>query len=386
MQLPPLSLYIHIPWCVRKCPYCDFNSHQREGELPEVEYVQALLADLRSNLNPALNYLQGRTLQSIFIGGGTPSLFSPVAYASLLAEIEHLIPFAADIEITLEANPGTAELQKFTGFRATGINRLSIGVQSFNAVHLKQLGRIHDGDEALRAADFARNAGFDNFNLDLMFGLPGQNTAQALADLNTAIACAPTHLSWYQLTIEPNTEFFRRPPALPQDDAIAEIQEAGIALMGEHGYARYEISAYSKPGRQARHNVNYWQFGDYLGIGAGAHGKITLPPSLETPQQILRTRKTRMPTHYLDPVLEFTAETKAVPREELPLEFMMNALRLNEGVSVQSFTERTGLPLATIQEALASLRQRGLMHPAPERLQATAKGLQFLNELLLEFM
>lgn len=387
----PLSLYIHIPWCVRKCPYCDFNSHQRDGDLPEVEYVQALLADLRADLHPDLNYIQGRTLQSIFIGGGTPSLFSPVAFASLLAEIEHLIPFAADIEITLEANPGTAELQKFTGFRAAGINRLSIGVQSFNAAHLKQLGRIHDGDEALRAADFARNAGFDNFNIDLMFGLPGQDTAQALADLTTAITCAPTHLSWYQLTIEPNTEFFRRPPTLPQDDAIAEMQEAGIALMGEHGYARYEISAYCKPGRQARHNVNYWQFGDYLGIGAGAHGKITLPSSQEQSQQILRTRKTRMPAHYLsantlDPALQFTAEKKAVPQAELPLEFMMNALRLSEGVPLQSFTERTGLPLAAIEDALASLRRRGLLQPAAAKLQATETGLKFLNELLLAFV
>jgi putative oxygen-independent coproporphyrinogen III oxidase len=381
MQAPPLSLYVHVPWCVRKCPYCDFNSHQRDGELPEAEYVQALLNDLRADAH----FAQGRKLQSIFIGGGTPSLFSPQAYARLLEECAKLIPFADDIEITLEANPGTAEQQKFTGFRAAGINRLSIGVQSFDAARLKQLGRIHDGGEALRAADFARKAGFANFNLDLMFGLPEQNTAQALADLRTAIACAPTHVSWYQLTIEPNTEFFRRPPLLPHDDAIAEMQDAGMALLQVHGYARYEISAYGQPGRQARHNLNYWEFGDYLGIGAGAHGKVTLPHK----QEIVRTRKTRMPAHYLSadtPTGEFTAEAKPVPRAELPLEFMMNALRLSAGVPAPSFTERTGLPLATIAEALASLRQRGLLAATPVRIQPTPRGLQYLNELLLAFM
>jgi putative oxygen-independent coproporphyrinogen III oxidase len=378
MQLPPLSLYIHVPWCVRKCPYCDFNSHQREGELPEADYVQALLADLREDLAHA----QDRELHSIFIGGGTPSLFSAKAYDTLLTECDKLLPFATGIEITLEANPGTAEQDRFSGFRAAGINRLSIGVQSFDAARLQQLGRIHDGSEALRAADFARKAGFDNFNLDLMFGLPGQTTAQALDDLQTAIGCAPTHLSWYQLTIEPNTEFFRRPPVLPHDDAIAEMQEAGMALLERHGFRRYEISAYSQSHRQARHNLNYWEFGDYLGIGAGAHGKLSLPEK----QEILRTRKTRMPAHYLDPARAFTAESKSVPREELPLEFMMNALRLSAGVPTASYTARTGLPLASINEALASLRQRGLLTPDDNRIQPTPTGLLFLNELLLAFM
>ncbi len=378
MQPPPLSLYIHVPWCVRKCPYCDFNSHQREGALPEADYVQALLEDLRGDAH----YAQGRKLQTIFIGGGTPSLFSAAAYERLLTECDKLIPFAADIEITLEANPGTAEQQKFIGFRAAGINRLSIGVQSFDAARLQQLGRIHDGNEALRAADFARKAGFDNFNLDLMFGLPDQDTAQALRDLQTAIACAPTHISWYQLTIEPNTEFFSRPPVLPQDDAIAEMQDAGMALLEQHGYARYEISAYSQRGRQARHNLNYWEFGDYLGIGAGAHGKVTRPDE----GQVLRTRKTRMPAHYLDPSLAFTAETKAIPQDEFPLEFMLNALRLSAGVPTHSFTERTGLPLASIEPALASLRQRGLLSADAARIQPTPTGLQFLNDLLLAFM
>jgi oxygen-independent coproporphyrinogen-3 oxidase len=378
----PLSLYIHVPWCVRKCPYCDFNSHQREGELPEAEYVQALLADLQLDAH----YGQGRELQTIFIGGGTPSLFSPQAYADLLTAIDKYLPFARDIEITLEANPGTAELEKFAGFRAAGINRLSIGVQSFDAAQLRQLGRIHDGDEALRAADFARKAGFDNFNLDLMFGLPGQTTAQACADLQTAIDCAPAHLSWYQLTIEANTEFFRRPPVLPHDDAIAEMHDVGIALLQQHGYARYEISAYSQPGRRARHNVNYWEFGDYLGIGAGAHGKVTLPRSVTEPLRVVRTRKTRMPAHYLNAARSFMTETKAIAREELAFEFMMNVLRLSDGVPAQSFVERTGLPLVEVEEQLASLRQRELIVAAPERIQSTPLGLQFLNDSLLAFM
>ncbi|MGV3590846.1 MAG: radical SAM family heme chaperone HemW [Gammaproteobacteria bacterium] len=400
LALPPLSLYIHVPWCVRKCPYCDFNSHQRAGELPEDEYISALLADLRADAHDA----QGRQLRSIFIGGGTPSLLSARAYERLLAECDKLVPFAADIEITLEANPGTAEQEKFRGFRAAGINRLSIGVQSFDAAQLRQLGRIHDGGEALRAAGFARAAGFDNFNLDLMFGLPGQTTDQALADLQTAIACAPAHVSWYQLTIEPNTEFFRRPPVLPHDDAIAEMQDAGIARLAQHGYARYEISAYAQPGRQARHNLNYWEFGDYLGIGAGAHGKVTLPQS----NAIARTRKTRMPEHYLAAATEcsaaaipasastiltttsaparFTAETKQISADEMPLEFMMNALRLCSGVTSDSFAARTGLPLDTIAAELDSLRRRGLLDTAPGRIQPTERGLQYLNELLLAFM
>ncbi len=378
MQLPPLSLYIHVPWCVRKCPYCDFNSHAQNGELPEAAYAQRLLADLRADAA----YAQGRTLQSIFIGGGTPSLFAAATYARLLTEIDKLIPFAPDIEITLEANPGTAEQQKFADYHQAGINRLSIGVQSFDAANLKRLGRIHDGGEALRAADFARTAGFDNLNLDLMFGLPEQDTAQALTDLRTAIGCAPTHLSWYQLTIEPNTEFFSKPPILPQDDAIAEMQDQGAVLLAEHGYARYEISAYAQRGRQARHNLNYWQFGDYLGIGAGAHGKITQLPT----GSIVRTRKTRMPAHYLDPARDFTAETLTVPVADLPLEFMMNALRLCEGVPAQYFAERTGLPLATVRKELTGLQQRGLMQATPDTLQPTAQGLQFLNELLLAFM
>jgi putative oxygen-independent coproporphyrinogen III oxidase len=375
--LPPLSLYVHVPWCVRKCPYCDFNSHAQQGELPEADYVARLLEDLQQDLPDA----RGRPLQSIFIGGGTPSLFSPEAYRQLLQELQQRLPFAADIEITLEANPGTAEQDKFAGYRAAGINRLSIGVQSFDAGQLKTLGRIHDRNEALRAAQFARAAGFDNFNLDLMFALPSQSTQQALADLEQAMACQPAHLSWYQLTIEPNTEFFSRPPVVPEDDAVAEMQDAGMALLQRHGYQRYEISAYAQPGRQARHNLNYWLFGDYLGIGAGAHGKLTL-----TDGSIVRTRKTRMPTHYLDRARNPLVERRSIARDELPFEFMMNALRLCEGCSSALFPQRTGLSLADIEPALHNLRQRGLLQPDPERLCASETGLRYLNELLLAFM
>jgi oxygen-independent coproporphyrinogen-3 oxidase len=377
LNLPPLSLYIHVPWCVRKCPYCDFNSHQQTGELPEDAYIDALLQDLRADSH----FIQGRTLQSIFIGGGTPSLFSAAAYDRLLRAIAAIVPFAADAEITMEANPGTFEQEKFTGFREAGINRLSIGIQSFNEQYLRTLGRIHGTAEALRAGDIARQAGFDNFNLDLMFGLPGQTTAQALDDLQQAIACRPAHLSWYQLTIEPNTEFFRRPPTLPVDDAIAEMQEAGIALLSRHGYGRYEISAYSRPGRESWHNLNYWRFGDYLGIGAGAHGKVT-----DHRGQIVRTRKTRMPLHYLDPLRTFTAESRIVTAQELPLEFMMNALRLSDGVLAAYYAARTGQSLATLTPQLQRLRARGLLEDDPDRIVPTARGLQFLNEILLEFM
>ncbi len=377
----PLSLYVHVPWCVRKCPYCDFNSHQQHGELPEADYVTALLEDLRNDSHS----IQGRHLQSIFIGGGTPSLFSAASYEHLLTQIRQIVPFAADIEITLEANPGTFEQEKFSAYRKAGINRLSIGIQSFDAANLQKLGRIHGRDEALRAAEIARTAGFDNFNLDLMFGLPGQSIEQALADLHTALACQPTHLSWYQLTIEPNTEFFRRPPALPADDTIADMQQAGIDLLEQHGFSRYEISAYSQSGKQSRHNLNYWQFGDYLGVGAGAHGKLTTATA-DLAFNITRTRKTRMPQHYLAAQGNFTVESKAVPVNELPLEFMMNALRLCEGVDATLYSQRTGQSLATLMPALQNLQHKQLMQAGQDRLAPTALGLRFLNELLLEFM
>lgn len=377
-SLPPLSLYIHIPWCVRKCPYCDFNSHQKEGELPERDYVARLLDDLDRDLD----YVQGRSLESIFIGGGTPSLFSAGAFGTLLTEIDRRIPFAENCEITLEANPGTAEQSRFTGYRAAGIDRLSIGVQSFDARQLRKLGRIHDAAEALRAADFARKAGFDNFNLDLMFALPEQSVAQALSDLRQAIALAPAHISWYQLTIEPNTEFYSRPPATPDDETTADMQQAGIDLLHQAGYRRYEISAYAQAQRESRHNLNYWRFGDYLGIGAGAHGKVTLASDL----RILRTRKTRMPEHYLDTRRDPTTETRTVARVELPLEFMMNVLRLSDGCDTHLYEQRTGLSLDTISHKVQLLRDRALLCNESHLLKPTARGQQYLNELLLEFM
>ncbi|HTR00126.1 MAG TPA: radical SAM family heme chaperone HemW [Candidatus Acidoferrum sp.] len=380
MNAIPLSLYVHVPWCVRKCPYCDFNSHAAPTALPEAEYVDALLKDLALDSR----YAQGRQLQTIFIGGGTPSLFSAQSYERLLRGIDQLVPFAADIEITLEANPGTFEQQKFHDYRSAGIDRLSIGIQSFDDAHLQRLGRIHGRDEALRAAAIARQAGFDNFNLDLMFGLPEQSEAQALADLRTAIDCGPSHLSWYQLTIEPNTEFYRRPPTLPPDDAIADLQQHGIELMAQHGFQRYEISAYGQPGNQARHNLNYWRFGDYLGIGAGAHGKLTEPGD-DGALNIRRTRKTRMPAHYLAAVA-YTAESNTVPAAELPLEFMMNAMRLCEGVEASLLTERTGLSSTAIAAALRRLQHQGLMQKSANRLEPTPLGLLHLNALLLEFM
>ena len=376
-ELPPLAAYIHIPWCVRKCPYCDFNSHAAGPQLPEDEYVAALLADLDDDFDQA----QGRRLSSIFFGGGTPSLFSAQALDRILEGLERRLGFAEDIEITLEANPGTFEQAKFRDYRSLGINRLSIGVQSFQAEKLKTLGRIHDGGEAIRAADMARAAGFENFNLDLMHGLPEQSLEDALSDLRIAIAQQPTHLSWYQLTVEPNTEFWSKPPQLPEDDTLWDIQEAGQALLAEQGYAQYETSAYAQPGRQARHNLNYWTFGDFLGIGAGAHGKLTQPDG-----RILRNWKTRLPKDYLDPSKPFCAGEKQLEAGELPFEFLMNGLRLTDGVPAALFSERTGLPLATLAEGRREAEARGLLQPDPQRLVATPRGQLFLNDLLQLFL
>ena len=376
-QLPPLSLYIHIPWCVKKCPYCDFNSHAAGPTLPEQEYVDALLADLDEDLPQ----VHGRQLTSIFFGGGTPSLFSAQALGRLLAGVEQRVPFAADIEITLEANPGTFEQAKFAAYRALGINRLSIGVQSFQADKLKALGRIHDGDEAIRAADMARAAGFDNFNLDLMHGLPDQSIDDALGDLRIAIAQQPTHLSWYQLTLEPNTVFWNQPPTLPEDDILWDIQEAGQALLAEHGYAQYEVSAYAQPGKAARHNLNYWSFGDFLGIGAGAHAKLSSPDGT-----IKRSWKTRLPKDYLDPSKRFSAGERVLGPDELPFEFLMNVLRLTDGSASELFTQRTGLPLSQLAAARTEAEHRGLLHSDPTRLTATREGQLFLNDLLQHFL
>lgn len=375
--LPPLALYIHIPWCVRKCPYCDFNSHAAGPTLPEEEYVDALLADLDADLQ----HVHGRPLTSIFFGGGTPSLFSDRALGRLLEGVEQRVGFAPDIEITLEANPGTFEQAKFKGYRSLGINRLSIGVQSFQEAKLKALGRIHDGGEAIRAADMARAAGFDNFNLDLMHGLPEQSIEDALFDLRTAISQGPTHLSWYQLTMEPNTVFWSQPPELPEDDLLWDIQEAGQALLAAEGYAQYEVSAYAQPGKQARHNLNYWTFGDFLGIGAGAHAKLSTPAG-----RIQRTWKTRLPKDYLDPAKAFQAGERLLAADELPFEFLMNVLRLSEGAPAELFSQRTGLPLQQLEQARREAERQGLLQADPARLAATTKGQLFLNDLLQQFL
>lgn len=375
--LPPLALYIHIPWCVRKCPYCDFNSHAAGPTLPEEEYVDALLADLDADLQ----HVHGRPLTSIFFGGGTPSLFSDRALGRLLEGVERRVAFAGDIEITLEANPGTFEQAKFKGYRSLGINRLSIGVQSFQQAKLKALGRIHDGDEAIRAADMARAAGFDNFNLDLMHGLPEQSIEDALFDLRTAISQGPTHLSWYQLTMEPNTVFWSQPPTLPEDDLLWDIQEAGQALLAAEGYAQYEVSAYAKAGKQARHNLNYWTFGDFLGIGAGAHAKLSTPAG-----RIQRTWKTRLPKDYLDPAKAFQAGERLLAADELPFEFLMNVLRLSEGAPAELFSQRTGLPLQQLERSRREAERQGLLQADHTRLVATAKGQLFLNDLLQQFL
>lgn len=375
--LPPLALYIHIPWCVRKCPYCDFNSHTASPVLPEQEYVDALLADLDQDLHA----VYGRELTSIFFGGGTPSLFSADALGRLLKGVEQRIPFAADIEITLEANPGTFEQEKFVAYRKLGINRLSIGIQSFQQEKLEALGRIHNGDEAVRAAGMARQAGFDNFNLDLMHGLPDQSLDDALSDLRQAIALKPTHISWYQLTLEPNTVFWNQPPVLPEDDTLWDIQEAGQALLAEHGYAQYEVSAYAQPDRPARHNLNYWSFGDFIGIGAGAHGKLSHPDG-----RIVRTWKTRLPKDYLNPAKSFQAGEKSLSNDEMPFEFLMNALRLTAGVESRLYPQRTGLSLDSLAEGRCEAEQSGLLQVEPSRLAATERGQLFLNDLLQQFL
>ncbi len=368
----PLGLYIHIPWCVRKCPYCDFNSHRAPQALPEADYVDALLRDLAVQAQR----VAGRTLQTVFIGGGTPSLFSGRAIGELLAGAARLLPLAPDAEITLEANPGTAEAGRFADYRAAGVNRLSIGVQSLDDTSLRVLGRIHDRTQALAAVDMARRAGFDNLNLDLMYGLPGQSIAAALADLDALIALGPEHLSWYQLTLEPNTLFHHDPPPLPDDDTLGEMMEAGLERLSEAGFVQYEVSAHARRGRQARHNLNYWRFGDYLGIGAGAHAKLTAADGT-----VRRYARPRHPRDYLaDPVAP-GSERRLSP-EELPIEFFLNALRLSEGVPAALFQARTGLPLAVVADRLAEARARGLLAPDPERLRPTPLGQRFLNDLL----
>ena len=376
MQLPPVGLYIHLPWCERKCPYCDFNSHEAT-DIPQTEYVDALLQDLRGDLP----LLQQRPIETLFIGGGTPSLFSAEAIARLLRGIAAVAQLSPTLEATMEANPGSAEADKFAGFREAGINRLSLGIQSFDDTRLQVLGRIHDSDQARAAIEYARAAGFDSFNIDLMHGLPGQTIASAAADLRAALAYQPPHLSWYQLTIEPNTVFHKRPPLLPVEDELADIQEYGEQLLAEGGYGQYEVSAYSQPGFNCRHNLNYWSFGDYLGIGAGAHGKVTFPDG-----RIQRYNKKRQPGEYLASApAGFTASKRALDRDEMTGEFMMNALRLNRGFSLEQFSANTGLEAKELEPQLESLYRRDLLTMDGSSIKATALGRQFLDSVIAEF-
>jgi len=371
--LPPLALYIHIPWCVRKCPYCDFNSHERAGVLPEREYLDALYRDLESSLPN----IWGRRVISIFIGGGTPSLFSPESIDALLSGVRARLALAPNAEVTLEANPGTVEAGRFRGFRGAGVNRISIGVQSFDERMLAALGRIHSGGEARRAIEAAA-ASFDNVNIDLMYGLPGQSAAMARADLEQALGLGLQHVSAYQLTIEPNTVFWSKPPRLPGHDLAADMQQAVEQALGAAGYEHYETSAFARPGRRCRHNLNYWEFGDYLGIGAGAHGKISFP------DRVTRHARVKQPGEYMKPGAP--AEETTVSAAELPFEFMLNALRLVEGFEVRLFTERTGLSLSAVEEKLAEAEKKGLLERDWKRIRPTERGRHFLNELLEAFL
>lgn len=375
----PLSLYIHMPWCVRKCPYCDFNSHAvPDGKLSldlEQEYLQALVADFDTQIE----WVQGREIQSVFIGGGTPSLISAAGYQWLFTELKQRLNFAADCEITLEANPGTLEHQPFADYLQAGINRLSIGVQSFDNEHLQRLGRIHSSDNAQKAIQQARQAGFERVNVDLMHGLPQQTLEQALLDLRLAVECGATHVSWYQLTIEPNTVFFRTQPILPEEDLLLEIQQQGEQYLKAQGFINYEVSAWRKE-LPSRHNLNYWQFGDYLAIGAGAHGKVSQPDG------IYRFQKSRMPKDYLAKVPAPALQWQRIDDEDMPFEFMMNALRLNEGVPSEFYQQRTGLPLSSIVATVEKLQQQQLLVVDTERLACTEKGHLFLNSVLEEFL
>ncbi|HET9733916.1 MAG TPA: radical SAM family heme chaperone HemW [Burkholderiales bacterium] len=371
--LPPLALYAHLPWCVRKCPYCDFNSHERGDALPEREYVDALVADLEAML-PAV---WGRRLASVFIGGGTPSLFSPEAIDRLLAAVRARLTLAPEAEVTLEANPGTAEAGRFRGYRDAGVNRLSLGIQSFDDAKLRALGRIHSAAEAQRAIEMAQ-ASFDNVNLDLMYGLPEQTLGEARADLREALRFGTAHLSAYQLTLEPNTVFHRKPPPLPEHDACADMQLAVEELAAEAGLEHYETSAFARPGMRCRHNLNYWEFGDYLGLGAGAHGKISFA------DRVTRHERAKQPREYM--ATAGTAQEKVIAPRELPFEFMLNALRLVDGVPAELFPLRTGLDAAVIARRLALAQEKGLIEADPLRIRPTRRGRLFLNELLQLFL
>lgn len=382
LKLPPLSLYIHIPWCVQKCPYCDFNSHAQPDVIPEEAYINCLLDDLRADLS----YVQGRPLTSIFIGGGTPSLFSAAGISRLLEGIGQYIEFSDNIEITLEANPGTFEAARFAGFSTGGVNRLSIGVQSLHDEHLKRLGRIHNPQQACDAASLANKLmtgdQLTSFNLDLMHGLPNQSEAQAMADLDGIIALNPPHISWYQLTIEPNTLFASKPPKLPDDDTLWDIYEQGHQRLSAAGYEQYEVSAYGKPGHRGQHNLNYWRFGDYLGIGCGAHGKITLPQQ----NRILRTEKVKHPRGYLDLSRPYLHRHWDVSPSDRVFEFFMNQLRLIEPAPKSRFVEYTGLELSEADDAMRDAVAQGLLENHSDYWQTTPRGRLYLNAILADFL
>lgn len=378
---PPLSLYIHIPWCVQKCPYCDFNSHALKADIPELDYIDALIEDLDTDLAKYDLNRQARELHSIFIGGGTPSLISAPEIGRLLYAVKQRIPFSKDIEITMEANPGTVEAGRFNAYRAVGVNRISIGIQSFQDEKLKRLGRIHGSKEAITAAGLAKEAGLDSFNIDLMHGLPDQSIDDALSDLKQAIALQPPHLSWYQLTIEPNTLFYSKPPVLPDDDDLWDIFEQGHQLLAEAGYVQYEISGYSKPDYQCRHNLNYWRFGDYLGIGCGAHGKLSFADGT-----ITRTVKVKHPRGYLNPAKPYLDQESQVAASERPFEFFMNRFRLLEACPKQDYVDRTGLPLSSIERPINWALEQNYLEDKGEQWQITEHGKLFLNDLLAAFV
>lgn len=379
-ELPPLSLYLHFPWCIEKCPYCDFNSHALKDPLPEQAYIDALLADLDAQLP----LIWGRPLHSIFMGGGTPSLFSVQAMETLLSALRARLNFPPDLEITLEANPGTAEQERFRGYRDAGINRLSVGVQSFNNRHLQQLGRIHDAREAIHAVEMAHQAGFDNINIDLMYGLPGQNVTESRSDLHMAMALGPTHVSHYQLTIEPNTLFYHQPPELPDEDRIIDIEDACREFLAEHGFVRYEISAYAQAGRQCAHNLNYWLYGDYLGIGAGAHGKLTKVAE----QRILRRWNVKHPRDYLQAHndAQRIAGTSVPDEAETAFEFMLNGLRLIQGFDSALIAQRCGFPVTKLDKPLQTAEQQGWIEWGLNNIRPSELGLQYLNNLTELFL
>ena len=390
MSRPALSLYVHLPWCVRKCPYCDFNSHQLKSAAPDGSYIDALIRDFDTELPQAA----GRRIDTVFFGGGTPSLFQPEDFNRLLHALRQRMAFADDAEVTLEANPGTIERGRFSGYRDAGINRVSLGAQTFGPRALERLGRIHSAEDTHRAVDELRAARLDNFNLDLMYALPEQTLEEAVEDVRIACALAPAHISYYQLTLEPGTVFHSRPPKLPDEEAAWAIQTAGQALLADAGYAQYEVSAYAQPGRRCRHNLNYWLFGDYLGLGAGAHGKL----SLELPQRILRTVKPKQPREYQDQVRRLDVgeggvgagvaigESSFIAPADLPFEFMLNALRLNEGFSVGDYRRRTGLEMNSVAPRLADAEERGLLESREDGWRPTELGRRFLNDLQASFL